>query len=217
MPKIPAGVVALVVCMAFSPSAAVAGDKPAASDSFDAIPFSFPKSAPPSAPESKTEDSLPIAPGATPSGSARTRSGSTTEIAPFSYPTFDTTPLQAEQQTPATPAPPPTLAKNLRLAGVICGATGVVAVGFGFYYWTHATSLANSANHATIYKQSDYDGGNRAETMQWIFYGTGTAALVTGATLYIFGKWILPGQRTTLSLAPVATRGAAGLRASGTF
>ena len=140
---------------------------------------------------------------------------------PFAYPALDTPPgLDVNKETAAPPEPPDnaeSTAGKLRLAGVVCGAAGLVSLGAGVYYWTRATSLSDSANKATVYNQADYDQGKRAETMQWIFYGVGAAAVVTGATLYIYGRWSPSAKKASVSLAPVMGPDAAGLLAHGAF
>lgn len=141
--------------------------------------------------------------------------------APFAYPDLETPPgLKVNKETAAPPEPPDnaeSTAGKLRLAGMVCGAAGLVSLGAGVYYWTRATSLSDSANKATVYNQADYDQGKRAETMQWIFYGVGAAAVVTGATLYVYGRWFLPAKKASVSLAPIAGPGTAGLQAQGAF
>jgi hypothetical protein len=146
--------------------------------------------------------------------------GSKRGQSPFAYPILDELPQLNTQRTPATPpnsSPNPSTMRHLQLAGLVCASAGLVSLGVGVYYWTRATSLSDSANKATVYNQADYDQGKRAETMQWIFYSVGAAAVATGATLYIFGRWSPAAKQASVSLAPVVGPGAAGLLAHGTF
>jgi len=131
---------------------------------------------------------------------------------------------EMEAKQAALPPPPPkpsdapeVTARRLRLAGLVCGGVGLVSLGIGFYYWTSAVSLSDSANTAAVYNQADYDGGKRAETMQWVFYSIGTAAVVTGAALYAYGRWRPAAKKSSVSLAPMVGLGAAGLEAHGAF
>lgn len=121
---------------------------------------------------------------------------------------------KAEASTPDTTA---ATRRHLRVAAVVCGAVGIVALGTGVYYWTRARSLSDSANRTLVYDQATYDDGKRAETMQWIFYGTGAAAVATGAGLYLYSRRISAPKQPQVSLAPVAAPGVAGLAAVGTF
>jgi hypothetical protein len=136
------------------------------------------------------------------------------------YPILDTPPeldVRRVSDAPPTPSANPSTMRHLRLAGVVCASAGLVSLGAGVYYWTRATSLSDSANKATAYNQADYDQGKRAETMQWIFYSVGAVAVVTGATLYLYGRGSPSANKSTVSLAPVVGPGAAGLLAHGAF
>jgi len=124
--------------------------------------------------------------------------------------------LGANKPAPPPPAAPAATARRLRLAGIVCGAAGVLAVGVGIAYSAHAQSLSDSANRALIYNQADYDHGKTAETMQWIFYSAGAAAIATGTVLYVYG-WRRSAKQTNVSLAPVMGPGVAGLAAHGAF
>lgn len=128
------------------------------------------------------------------------------------------TPLEpAASELGAPPVPTSaTKARRLRIAGIACGAAGAGAVGVGFLYWLRARSLSDSANGALIYQDGDYDAGRRAETMQWVFYVGGTAAIATGAALYYYG-WRASKRAGNLGLAPVLGPGLAGLAAQGAF
>jgi hypothetical protein len=99
----------------------------------------------------------------------------------------------------------------------VCGAAGLVSVGTGVYYWSRASSLSDSANNATVFNQADYDQGKRAETMQWIFYGIGAAAVATGAGLFVYDRWLPSAKKTGVSLVPLMGPGGPGLQAHGAF
>ena len=53
--------------------------------------------------------------------------------------------------------------------------------------------------------------------MQWVFFGAGAAALVTGAGLVIYSKWFAAPKKARVSLAPVVAPGTTGLAAAGAF
>lgn len=162
----------------------------------------------------------PAASATPPPGNKLTVTGYNRLQSESAYPILDT-PLeldvQREPETPLNSTANPSTMHHLRLAGVLCASTGLVSLGVGVYYWTRATSLSDSANKATAYNQADYDQGKRAETMQWIFYSVGAAAAVTGATLYVYGKWSPAARKASISLAPMVGPGATGLLAHGAF
>ncbi len=108
-------------------------------------------------------------------------------------------------------------ARPLRLAAMVCGAVGLLSGGVGFYYWTRARSLSDSANKSVVYNRADYDDGKRAEKMQWIFYGVGGAAVATGVVLLVYSSLLPAPKQTSVSLAPTVGPGSAGLAAVGTF
>ena len=185
-----------------------------------AAPTSTPATAPAQAPTAAAPVAAPVqtatpAPGRTLESSGRNRGQGDS-----AYPVLDAPPELDVQRLPATPSNSsanPSTMRHLRLAGVVCASAGLVSVGVGVYYWTRATSFSKSVNNATAYNQADYDQGKRAETMQWIFYSVGAVAVVTGATLYVYGRWSSSAKRTSVSLAPVMGPGAAGLLAHGAF
>jgi len=110
-----------------------------------------------------------------------------------------------------------TTIRHLRLAGMVCAGVGLISVGTGVYYWTRASSLSDSANKAATYNPAYYDQGKQAQTMQWIFYGIGAAAIASAATLFVYSTWLPARKNATVSLAPMVGPGAAGLGAHGTF
>jgi tetratricopeptide (TPR) repeat protein len=133
------------------------------------------------------------------------------------FPVLEPLPDLDAKQAPARPPDTPSRTpRRLRVAGIVCGAAGLAAVGAGIAYWARAKSLSDSANSALIYHQPDYDAGKRAETMQWIFYSAGGAAIATGAILYFYGRR-LSAKQTNVSLAPLGGPGVAGLLAHGAF
>jgi len=137
--------------------------------------------------------------------------------APSAYPVFVSAPeLDAKRASATTPTDnAAATARRLRLAGLVCGATGLASLGVGLYYWTRATSHSDSANSAAVFNQADYDQGKRAETMQWIFYSVGAAAVAAGSALYLYGRWRPAAKKSSFGLLPVVGPGVAGLAARG--
>jgi hypothetical protein len=78
--------------------------------------------------------------------------------------------------------------KNLRLAGIGVASAGVVSIGTAVYFGLRAKSLADHNEKAgNTFSKSDEDAGKTANTVQYVFYGIGAAALASGAVLYYLG------------------------------
>ena len=93
-----------------------------------------------------------------------------------------------ERSIPSSPgATPVSSGSGLRVAGIACGALGVAAIGTAIYFYTRATSLSDRISSSDTPSAADFKSGKNAETMQWVFYGVGTAALATGSVLYCLG------------------------------
>ena len=99
----------------------------------------------------------------------------------------------------------------------MCGAAGVASIGTAVYFYTRATSLSDRISGSDAPTSSDYQAGKDAETMQWVFYGVGAAALATGAILYWLGSSSSASAPTATVVAPIVGPGIAGLSAQGTF
>jgi tetratricopeptide (TPR) repeat protein len=105
--------------------------------------------------------------------------------------------------------------RGMRIAGLAVGAVGLASLGTAIYFYTRATSLSDKITNAKNSPASDFDAGKSAQTMQWVCYGVGIAALATGSVLYYLG-WRAAGPGQT-ALVPVAGPGLAGLAAQGAF
>ncbi|HEY4184221.1 MAG TPA: hypothetical protein VGP07_04095 [Polyangia bacterium] len=77
-----------------------------------------------------------------------------------------------------------------RVAGIATGAAGAAFVLGGLYMGLRARSLSNDvttdANNG-VFSRGKYDDGQRAETLQWVGYGVGIAALLGGGAMYWWG------------------------------
>jgi len=141
---------------------------------------------------------------------------------------------------PAAPSPPPAAAspappapeqvavasatqptanpgRGLRIAGIACGVVGVASVGTAIYFYTQAKSYSDKVSGQTTLNPSDDSAGKRAQTMQWVFYGAGAAAIATGTVLYVLGWQAADSGRTVTGIAPMLGPGLAGLTAQGAF
>jgi hypothetical protein len=114
--------------------------------------------------------------------------------------------------TPTEPAANP--GRGLRIAGITCGAVGVGSIATAIYFYTRARSYSDKVSNQDVPNASDDSAGKTAETMQWVFYGVGGAALATGVVLYTLG-WQAGSSHA--ALAPVFGNGVAGISAQGAF
>jgi tetratricopeptide (TPR) repeat protein len=98
-------------------------------------------------------------------------------------------------------APAARSGRALRIAGIACGAVGVAAIGagVGFALKTRSISSDEAKNGPT---KAQEDDRKKYETLGWISYGVGAAALATGAVLYLLGWPSDPS--TTVALLPSA-------------
>jgi hypothetical protein len=162
---------------------------------------------PKAAPEPRTEAApptpVPAAPIAVPSP------------APAVVPPVAPAPAQIEVAGTTQPADNP--GRGLRISGIACGVVGVASVGAGIYYYTQAKSYSDKVSNQTIPNPSDESAGKHAQTMQWVFYSAGAAAIATGTVLYVLGWQAANAGKTTASIAPMLGPGLAGLSAQGGF
>ncbi|HEX4406980.1 MAG TPA: hypothetical protein VH560_19210 [Polyangia bacterium] len=133
---------------------------------------------------------------------------------------------QSEQQKKdeAKPAPPPTIIvapapegrdekRMLRVAGIVAASVGVVGLGVGAYMGYRTQQLSNDVtNNAkkSMFSQSQYDDGQRAEILQWVGYGIGGVALVAGGVLYLVGTGRFGGEGGPV-VAPTVTSNGGGV------
>jgi hypothetical protein len=94
---------------------------------------------------------------------------------------------------------------------------GVASVGAGIYYYTQAKSYSDKVSGQTIPNPSDESAGKHAQTMQWVFYGVGGAALATGTVMYVLGWKAAEAGGASASIAPMFGPGVAGISAQGAF
>jgi len=128
------------------------------------------------------------------------------------------------QTAAATPAPPqPTIVvapapegrdekRLLRVAGIVAASVGVVGIGVGVYMGYRTQQLSNDVTSdakKSMFSQSKYDDGQRAEILQWVGYGVGGVALVAGGVLYLVGTGRFGGEGGPV-VAPTVTPNGGG-------
>jgi hypothetical protein len=94
---------------------------------------------------------------------------------------------------------------------------GFGSVGAAIYYYTQAKSYSDKVSGQTVPNPSDESAGKHAQTMQWVFYGAGAAAIATGTVLYVLGWRAADGGRTVAGVAPMLGPGSAGISVQGAF
>ena len=132
-------------------------------------------------------------------------------------------PPLAAQPTPVDSAPAVTVTergndgRTLRIAGIASGAVGLASLGTGLYFYTRAVSLSDDVSSSDTPSAADHKAGKNAETMQWVCYSIGAAAVASGAVLYYLGWRSSAGDTPTTAVVPLAGPGLAGISAQGTF
>jgi hypothetical protein len=122
-----------------------------------------------------------------------------------------------KEQVVGPVAPTRSRGQGLRIAGIVCGLTGIASIGTGIYFYTRARYYSVKVSNQFAPNPSDDSAGKNAQTMQWVFYGVGGAALATGVVLYALG-WRSPeSPRPAARVVPIFGRGVAGLSAEGAF
>src|SRR2546423_4257835 len=111
--------------------------------------------------------------------------------------------LEAERPPPA-PAPRVAVAAapeghRWRTAGAMLAAAGVASAGAGVYFGLRAHSLEDRVTAAPVYDNSDFRSGQSAQTLQFVMYGIGAAAIVGGAIVAYLG---LASKPRTVALVP---------------
>ena len=126
-------------------------------------------------------------------------------------------PVEPSPRVAAMAVPPEHRAgsRGLRIAGIVTGSVGVAALGAGLFFSLRTRSLSNSVGAASSFNPADAQSGRQAATLQWVGYGVGAAAVVTGAALYWAGSPRMDEKK--ISFAPMLAPDGAGIAASGTF
>ena len=115
-------------------------------------------------------------------------------------------------------APPPSdgsQGKGLRVAGIVCAAVGLAAVGTGVGLALKTQSMSSDADKNGGTTQAQENLRKSLETWGWVSYGVGAAAIATGVVLYIVG-W--PNDKSTnVALLPALAPDGASMVLRGRF
>jgi hypothetical protein len=142
--------------------------------------------------------------------------GARTDTVPVPSAALHAAPVQ-QPDVSGSAAPAVHPGRGLRIGGIACGLVGLAAVGTGVYFYTQASYYSDKVAKQAVRNPSDEDAGVRAETMQWVFYGIGGAALATGTVLYLLGRNQAAKGDGRVAVAPLLGPGLAGLSAQGAF
>ena len=127
-------------------------------------------------------------------------------------------PVEPSSSVAAIAVPPPERtagSHGLRIAGIVTGSVGAAALGAGLFFSLRTRSLSNSVGAAVKYNPADAQSGQQAATLQWVGYGVGAAAVVTGVALYWAGSSHKDEKK--ISFTPLLAPDGAGIAATGTF
>ena len=101
------------------------------------------------------------------------------------------------------------------MAGVVCGAVGVAAIGAGIFFGAEASAYSHSVETGTVFNPNFQDRGKLYENLQWVGYGVGAGLVAAGVVLYGVGAF--SARSSAVALAPTVFSGGAGLSAQGGF
>jgi tetratricopeptide (TPR) repeat protein len=139
-------------------------------------------------------------------------------VAPAETPAPAPAPPPVKPEVSATPAPPMSdgsQGKGLRVAGIVCAAVGLAAVGTGIGLALKTQDMSSEAQKSGGGTKAQEDQRKSLETWGWVSYAIGAAAIATGAILYIVG-W--PSDKSTnVSLLPALAPDSASMTLQGRF
>jgi tetratricopeptide (TPR) repeat protein len=125
--------------------------------------------------------------------------------------------MPAPERTVTTSAPPAEPGSGLRVAGMVTAGAGALAL---------ATAVALNIKHESLVSQQNAPGGfsrsreadvKSYETWTWVGYGVGTAAILTGGSLWFLGRRSSDGAQSSASLLPIVDAHQAGCLLQGAF
>lgn len=124
-------------------------------------------------------------------------------------------------RAPAAPAPPASEdgepaspGRSLRLAGLVSGATGVVALGVGIGFGVRAASLSDELSRpGAPYSKTKVAAGERANKLEAVGLIAGAALVGAGAVLYWRGH--VRDHREAVAIAPLVAPDQLGVLVTG--
>jgi tetratricopeptide (TPR) repeat protein len=124
--------------------------------------------------------------------------------------TVGSTPTTAPAATATvteTASPPQTGGGNaggtMKIAGIATASAGAASVLVGVLFSARVSSSSNDVSGGAVFDPDAESSAKSAATMQWVFYGVGAAAIVTGAALYYFGHQKSRSAESRMALLPI--------------
>jgi hypothetical protein len=114
-------------------------------------------------------------------------------------PSVAPSPVSASQEGPG---------HGLRVGAWTAGGIGAGAIVAGIYFSVRTHSLDDKVTNEGTFSASDNSSGQLAQTMQYVMYGAGAAALVTAGVLYYLGAG--HGEARSVALTPLTGFGRSG-------
>lgn len=130
-----------------------------------------------------------------------------------------------EAQIAARPPPPTTGRRNtLRTAAFVLGGVGVVGLGAGAFFGLKTMAAERAVNDRVAGSnevsaadlKADLEDGSRYQTLQFVGYAVGLAALAAGVTVYVLAGGAAD-RSENVTFAPVLAPGIAALSLGGRF
>jgi hypothetical protein len=114
----------------------------------------------------------------------------------------------------APPAPIPENSANyqvykMRTVGVVTASLGALAVIGGFYMGLRSRELSDEVARDATFSRSKNDEAHRDQTLEWVGYGVGAAALITGCVIYLRAGKLQP-ETPAATVTPVIGPNLAG-------
>jgi hypothetical protein len=138
-------------------------------------------------------------------------------------------------ETPA-PVPPPAAASavapavasdsgsTLRIVGIVTGAVGVAAVGYGTYqYIRHESLIDDVRKNGDQFSDDQFSDKqsqiNDSKIKSWVGFGIGVTALLAGTTMYLLARAPASSgtERALVTVVPSISSGQTSLFLSGAF
>jgi tetratricopeptide (TPR) repeat protein len=107
--------------------------------------------------------------------------------------------------------------RGLRIAGVTIGVVGVASAVTGVFLGLHANSLYQQATTSgKPYDASKDQSSKTFRTLEWVSFGVGGAAILTGGLLYYLGA-SAKSATSAVAVMPLIAPGAGGAAVFGRF
>ena len=122
--------------------------------------------------------------------------------------------LQANNRPPPDPG-----SQSLRIGGLATAGLGLVSLAIGGKFGLDAKGYEQDVTGNTVWSQQDFEDGQDAERMAYLFFGVGGAAIATGGVLYWLGmgEGRQAGEESQIAITPLPGKSGAGFLVQGSF